>query len=65
MNPIIDVTLEKGKTSLFTKKFRYENTVDDNEIKFQVQLVIISIVWKVELYPHKTFLKFLPSTITY
>jgi hypothetical protein len=43
INPIIDVTLEKGKTSLFTKKFAYENIIDESETKFQVQFVTISI----------------------
>jgi hypothetical protein len=46
MNPIIEVTLEKGNNNLFTKKFKYENIIEDNEIKFHVQLVIISIFWK-------------------
>jgi hypothetical protein len=43
INPKIDVTLEKGNKSLFTKKFKYEKIKDDNDIKFQVQFVIISI----------------------
>jgi hypothetical protein len=47
INPKIDVTLEKGKSNLFTKKFKYENIKDDNDIKFQVQFVIISIFWNV------------------
>ena len=42
----MDVTLEKGKTNLFTKKFKQEKIIDDNETKFQLQLVIISIFWK-------------------
>jgi hypothetical protein len=29
-----------------TKKFKYEKTKEDNEIKFQLQLVTISIFWK-------------------
>jgi hypothetical protein len=40
---MIDVTLENGSTSLFTKKFKYEKIIDDNETIFQVQLVITSI----------------------
>jgi hypothetical protein len=43
MNPIIEVTLENGKTKRFTKKFKYEKIIDDNETKFQLQLVIISM----------------------
>jgi hypothetical protein len=43
IKPIIDVTLEKGKTSLFTKKFAYEKIIEERETKFQVQLVTISI----------------------
>jgi hypothetical protein len=37
MKPIIEVTLEKGKTRRFTKKFKYEKTADESEIKFHVQ----------------------------
>jgi hypothetical protein len=43
IKPIIDVTLEKGRTSLFTKKFAYENIIEDNETRFQVQFVTISM----------------------
>jgi len=43
---MIDVTLEKGNTSLLTKKFKYENIIDDNETKFQLQFVTTSIFWK-------------------
>jgi hypothetical protein len=39
----MEVTLENGKTSLFTKKFRYEKIIDDKETKFQLQLVTASI----------------------
>jgi hypothetical protein len=46
INPIIEVTLEKGRTKRFTKKFTYEKIIDDNETIFQVQFVIISIFWK-------------------
>jgi len=42
----MDVTLEKGKSSLFTKKFKYENIIDDKDIKFQDQLFIMSMFWK-------------------
>ena len=42
----MEVTLEKGNTSLFTKKFKYEKIIDDNETKFQVQFVTMSIFWK-------------------
>jgi hypothetical protein len=38
----MEVTLENGSSNLFTKKLIYEKIIDDNEIKFQVQLVIIS-----------------------
>lgn len=44
---MIDVTEEKGNTNLFTKKFTYENIIEDNETKFHVQFVTISIFWKV------------------
>ena len=40
---IIDVTLEKGKTNLLTKKFKYEKIIELNETRFQVQLVIASV----------------------
>jgi len=43
MNPKIDVALEKGINSLLTKKFIYEKTTDDNETRFQFQLVTASI----------------------
>ena len=43
MKPIIDVTLEKGNTKRFTKKFKYEKIIDDNETKFHVQFVTISM----------------------
>ena len=46
INPKIEVTLEKGNNNLLTKKFKYEKTSDESEIKFQVQFVIISIFWK-------------------
>jgi hypothetical protein len=42
MKPIMEVTLEKGKTNLFTKKFKYEKTTPDKETKFQPQLVTAS-----------------------
>jgi len=47
IKPKIDVTLEKGNSNLFTKKFKYEKIKDDIEIMFHVQVVIISIFWKV------------------
>jgi len=59
----MEVTLEKGKTSLFTKKFKYEKIIDDNETKFQLQFVTTSIFWKLGWYPHKARLKLLPSNI--
>jgi hypothetical protein len=37
------VTLENGKTNLFTKKFKYEKTTPERETKFQPQLVTASI----------------------
>jgi hypothetical protein len=39
----MDVTLEKGITSLLTKKFKYEKIVPDKDTKFQPQLVTASI----------------------
>ena len=39
MNPIIDVTLEKGNNKRLTKKFKKLNTVFDKDIKFQFQLL--------------------------
>jgi hypothetical protein len=47
IKPSIDVTLEKGNNRRFTKKFKYEKIKDDNEIRFHVQFVIISIFWNV------------------
>ena len=44
MNPITEVTLENGKTSLFAYRFKYENINEDKEIKFQLQFEIISNV---------------------
>jgi hypothetical protein len=43
INPSIEVALEKGISNLFTKKFMYEKTTEESEIKFQVQLVTESI----------------------
>jgi hypothetical protein len=43
MNPITDVTLENGKTSLFTKKFKYDRETPEKEIKFHPQLETASI----------------------
>jgi len=43
IKPIIDVTLEKGKTSRLTKKFRYEKTTPESETRFQLQLVTASM----------------------
>lgn len=62
---MIEVTLENGNTSLFTKKFKYEKIIDDKDTMFQVQFVITSIFWKVGWYPHKARLKVLPSNIIY
>ena len=42
MNPIIEVTLEKGRTSLFTKKFIKEKMLVERETKFQPQTEIRS-----------------------
>jgi hypothetical protein len=42
MKPIIEVTLENGKTRRFTKKFKYEKKTPDKETKFQPQLVTAS-----------------------
>jgi hypothetical protein len=41
---MIDVTEEKGSTNLFTKKFAYENIIEDNETRFHVQFVTIYIL---------------------
>ena len=50
IKPIIEVTLENGKSNRFTKKFKYEKTNEDKDIKFQLQLVTIhnklSNIWK-------------------
>jgi hypothetical protein len=43
IKPNIEVKLENGSNKRLTKKFKYEKIKDDNEIKFHVQLVIISI----------------------
>lgn len=43
INPITEVTLEKGKTRRFTKKFKYEKDTPDKEIKFQPQFEIASM----------------------
>jgi hypothetical protein len=40
----MEVTLVKGKTNLFTKKFKYEKTVDESETIFQLQFVTMSIL---------------------
>jgi hypothetical protein len=40
---MIEVTLEKGITKRFTKKFKYEKITPDNETKFQPQFVTASI----------------------
>ena len=44
MKPIIEETLEKGRSSLFTNKLRYEKIDPDKEIKFQLHADIESIV---------------------
>jgi hypothetical protein len=38
------VTLEKGNTSRFTKKFKYEKKTPDKEIKFQPHATTASIL---------------------
>jgi len=43
INPIIEVTLENGKRSRFTKKFKYEKTTPESETKFHPQLATASI----------------------
>jgi hypothetical protein len=43
MKPIIEVTLEKGITKRFTKKFKYENITPESETRFHPQLVTASI----------------------
>ena len=43
INPIIEVTLEKGKTKRFTKKFKYEKIAPDNEIRLNVHPLTASI----------------------
>jgi len=47
INPITEVTLENGRTKRFTKKFKYDKDTPENEIKFQPQLEIASIFWKI------------------
>jgi hypothetical protein len=42
INPIMDVTLENGKTNLLTKKFKKENIVPEKETRFQPQTDIPS-----------------------
>lgn len=39
-----EVTLEKGKTSLLTKKFKYEKKTPDNETKFHPHATTASIL---------------------
>ena len=46
MKPIIEVTLEKGSNSLFTKWFKQENTLPEREISDHDQFPIKSIVLK-------------------
>jgi len=46
IKPIIEVTLENGKSNRFTKKFKYEKTNEDKDIKFQLQFVTMSMFWK-------------------
>lgn len=46
MKPMIDVTLEKGKSNLFIKWFKYCTNSPDKEIKCHVQLEIKSGVLK-------------------
>ena len=46
INPIIDVTLEKGITSLLTKKFKQEKMTPDKETRFHPQEVTASMFWK-------------------
>lgn len=46
MKPITEVTLENGKTKRLTKKFKYEKTTPDNEIKFQPHATTASMLWK-------------------
>jgi hypothetical protein len=42
IKPIIEVTLEKGRTSLLTKKFKYEKKAPERETRFQPQTAIAS-----------------------
>jgi hypothetical protein len=42
----MEVTLENGNNNLFTKKLTYEKIMDESEIRFHVQFVIISTFWK-------------------
>jgi hypothetical protein len=44
MKPTTDVALENGKINRFTKKFKYEKKIPDKEIKFQPQLVTLSML---------------------
>lgn len=43
INPITDVTLEKGNTKRLTKKFKYDKETPEKEIKFHPQLETASI----------------------
>ena len=40
---MMDVTLEKGRISRLTKKFKYEKSAPDNETKFHVHPLTASI----------------------
>ena len=42
--PIIEVTLEKGRTRRLTNKFKYEKNTPDKETRFQPQTDTASIV---------------------
>jgi len=44
IKPITEVTLENGRTNLFTKKFKYEKKTPDSETKFQPQATTASIL---------------------
>jgi hypothetical protein len=41
------VTLEKGKTRRFTKKFKYDKETPEKEIKFHPQFETASMFWKI------------------
>jgi hypothetical protein len=43
IKPTTEVTLEKGNTKRFTKKFKYDKVAPENDIKFHPQFEIASM----------------------